>query len=90
MNILTFKYAKSPTDISSRTLAVMVKPNTMYEGTDMSPLEPVDLALYAQEFDAIQTEYLNAVARLNDKFDLNNQYRRFMPAKMIDVIAEHI
>lgn len=90
MNILTFKYAKSPSDISMRTLAVLIKPSTMYEGTDMSPLEPIDLALYAKEYDELHTEFLNSIARLNDKFDLNNQYRRFDPKKMSDVISEHI
>lgn len=90
MNILTFKYTKSAKDISTRTLAVLVKPSTMYEGTDMSPLEPVDLALYAKEYDGLHTEFLNSIARLNDKYDLNNQYRRFDPSKMSEVIAEHI
>lgn len=88
MKTLSFKYTKADGTSSNRVLAVMVSPNTMYEGIDMSSLEPADMAMFAVDMDAAYTEYLNKVTLIKDEYDLNNNYRRFDPTKMTDVEIE--
>ncbi len=88
MKTLSFKYTKSDGTSSNRVLAVMVSPNTMYEGIDMSSLEPVEMALFEEAMDAAYTEYLNKVTLIKDEYDLNHNYRRFDPSKMTDVVVE--
>jgi len=88
MKTLSFKYTKADGTSSNRVLAVMVSPNTMYEGIDMSSLEPVEMAMFEVAMDAAYTDYLNKVTFIKDEYDLNNNYRRFDPTKMTDVEIE--
>lgn len=88
MKILSFKYTKTDGTSSNRTLAVTVSPNTMYEGIDISELEPLEMALFEQQMDAAYTEYLNKVTSIKDEYDLNQNYRRFDPKKMTDIEIE--
>lgn len=44
MKTISFKYTKSDGTSSYRVLAVTVSPNTMYEGIDMTSLEPMEMA----------------------------------------------
>ena len=88
MKTLSFKYTKADGTSSYRVLAVMVSPNTMYEGIDMSSLEPIEMAEFQIDMDAAYTEYLNKVTLIKDEYDLNNNYRRFDPTKMTDIQIE--
>lgn len=90
MNILTFKYTKADATASQRVLAVLIKPNTMYEGIDLSELEMLEQALFAEQFDKIQEEYLNKIHQLKGEFDVVNNYRRFDTNKMTDIVSEQI
>lgn len=90
MKTLSFKYTKDNGTTSERVLAVTVSPSTMYEGIDISELEPENMALFQEEIDSAYTEYLNKVTQAKDKFDLNHNYRRFDPKKMTDVTVEVI
>lgn len=82
MKILTFTYTKSDGTKSFRTLVVQVEPNKMYEGTDISSLEGVDQVMYAQEVNAIQLEFMQKMQQLKADYDVQDNYRRFDPAKM--------
>ena len=88
MKTISFKYTKADGSASNRVLAVMVSPNTMYEGIDMSSLEQADMAMFQIDMDAAYTEYLNKVTIIKDEYDLNNNYRRFDPSKMTDIEIE--
>jgi len=88
MKTLSFKYTKADGTSSNRVLAVMVSPNTMYEGIDMSSLEPVEMAMFEVAMDAAYTEYLNKITQIKDEFDLNHNYRRFDTDKMTDIVIE--
>lgn len=88
MKTLSFKYTKADGTSTHRVLAVMVSPNTMYEGIDMTSLEPLDMAMFEKDMDAAYTEYLNKVTQIKDEYDLNHNYRRFDPSKMTDVEVE--
>jgi hypothetical protein len=88
MKTLSFKYTKADGTASDRVLAVMVSPNSMYEGIDISSLEPLEMAMFEQEMDAAYTEYLSKVTLIKDAYDLNHNYRRFDPSKMTNVEIE--
>ena len=88
MKTISFKYTKSDGTSSYRVLAVTVSPNTMYEGIDMTSLEPMEMAMFAEDMDAAYTEYLNKITQIKDEFDLNHNYRRFAPDKMTNIVIE--
>lgn len=90
MNILTFNYTKKDDTISSRVLAVMVKPNKMYEGLDLSELSEESQGLAGEACTAAYNNYLTALAVIEDQFDLKYRYRRFDPVKMTDTQVDTI
>lgn len=90
MNILTFNYTKDNGKQSDRVLAVMVKPNTMYEGIDISELDMHTQGEFAEEINHIQETYLAALEAVKASFDVKHNYRRFDPKKMQAVVAEVI
>ena len=90
MNIITFNYTKANGKTSKRVLSPTVIPNTMYEGTDISELDDEDQVAYCQQLGKLRDEYLSKIAQLQDEFDLKNQYRRFDPSKMTEVIEEAV
>ena len=90
MNILTFKYTKADGSISNRVLATMIKPNTMYEGIDISSLEPVDQVMFAESINAAYNVYMATLEAVKAEFDVTHDYRRFDPKKMAEVVSEVI
>lgn len=85
MKTLTFKYTKADGSISYRTLLVMVSPNTMYEGLDISELEALEMAELELEINTAYKMYLNEIADIKEEFDIKHSYRRFDPNKMTEV-----
>ena len=85
MKTLTFKYTKADGSVSYRTLLVMVSPNTMYEGLDISELEPLEMADVELEIGKAYNRYLNEIADIKEEFDIKHNYRRFDPSKMTEV-----
>ena len=90
MNILTFKYTKADGSTSKRVLAALIKPNTMYEGIDISSLEVVDQVMFASAMDAAYNTYMATLEAVKAEFDVTHDYRRFDPKKMDQVISEVI
>jgi predicted lipoprotein len=90
MNILTFKYTKADGSISNRVLATMIKPNTMYEGIDISSLEPVDQVMFAESINTAYNVYMATLEAVKAEFDVTHDYRRFDPKKMAEVVSEVI
>ena len=90
MKTLSFNYTKADGTSSNRVLVVQVSPNTMYEGIDISSLEPFEMATFEQDMDKAYTNYLNELTRLKDEYDLNHNYRRFDPKKMTDVVNHSV
>ena len=85
MKTLTFKYTKADGSVSYRTLLVMVSPNTMYEGLDISELEPLEMADVEVEINKAYNRYLSDIADIKQEFDIKHNYRRFDPSKMTEV-----
>jgi len=85
MKTLTFKYTKADGSVSYRTLLVMVSPNTMYGGLDISELEPLEMADVEVEINKAYNRYLSDIADIKQEFDIKHNYRRFDPSKMTEV-----
>lgn len=85
MKTLTFKYTKTDGSVSYRTLLVMVSPNTMYEGLDISELEPAEMADVEIQMNAAYQIYLNEISSIKEEFDIKHSYRRFDPNKMTEI-----
>lgn len=90
MNIISFDYTKADGKVSKRVISPIVVPNKMYEGTDISELEAEDQVMYCQELGKLQDAYKAQIMALQEKFDLNNRYRRFDPVKMTSVVQEAV
>jgi hypothetical protein len=90
MKILTFNYTKDNGKQSDRVLAVLVKPNTMYEGIDISELDMEAQGAFAEEFNRIEETFLASLEAIKASFDVKHNYRRFDTQKMQAVVAEVI
>ena len=62
----------------------------LYEGIDISELEMPEQAMFAEQLDTAYNEYLDKVNMLKQEFDVVNNYRRFDPVKMTDIVSEQI
>lgn len=90
MKINTFTYTKKDGSVSNRVLAVQVSPNTMYEGMDITELEVADQVMFADAMNKAHDAYLAEIQKVKHDFDVYNQYRRFDPKLMTNVVTETI
>ena len=90
MNIITFDYTKKDESISKRVLAVMVKPNKMYEGLDLSELSEEEQGAAGEAVTKAYNEYLSALSLVEEQFDLKYRYRRFDTTKMTNIEVDTI
>lgn len=90
IKIVSFGYEKANGIKSERVLVVSKFPNKFYEGTDISELETIDQDFYAQAVDELNKEFLKARMLLDSKFNVTNNYRRFDPSRMTNVVEEEV
>ena len=90
MNIITFDYTKKDESVSKRVLAVMVKPNKMYEGLDLSELSEEEQGAAGEAVTKAYNEYLSALGLVEEQFDLKYRYRRFDTTKMTNIEVDII
>ena len=91
MNIITFTYTKADGKVSQRVLVPLITPNKMYEGIDISELgEVVDQVQFTLDMEAARNRYLEEIAKIEAWYGVKNQYRRFDPAKMTDIVVDVI
>ena len=90
MNIITFQYTKDDKSTSNRVLAVMVKPNTMYEGLDLSELSEEEQGAAGEAVTKAYGDFLFALGAIEEQFDLKYRYRRFNPTKMTNIEVDAI
>lgn len=88
MKIKEFKYTKTNGDVSQRTVVELVSPTEHVEGIDVSDLNMDDYASFTQRLRDLETQTYNQRMALYADFDLGNNYRRFVPARMTDVTTE--
>lgn len=90
MNILTFNYTKSDGTTSKRVFYPLITPNKMYEGIDISVLEVADQVQFIDDMEEAKAIYKSSINTIRNNFDLNQDYRRFDPKKMTEVVEEDV
>lgn len=90
MKTLTFKYTKADGKVSERVLLVSAEPTKLYAGTDISSLSDEDQVAYINDVAEAKDLYLQMIKSLNDKYDLNFNFRQFKPESMSDIVEEDI
>ena len=88
MKIKEFTYTKPNGDVSQRTLVELVSPTEHIEGIDVSELDMDQYADFIQRLRDLETQIYNQRMTLYADFDLGNNYRRFIPARMTNVTTE--
>jgi hypothetical protein len=88
MKIKEFTYTKPNGDVSQRTLVELVSPTEHVEGIDVSELDMDSYAKFTQQLRDLETQVYNQRMALYADFDLGNNYRRFVPARMTNVTTE--
>lgn len=69
---------------------VISRPDTMYEGIDITELEAPEQVMFLDEVNTAYATYLEALAKIQHEFDVTHNYRRFDPLKMTDVVREEV
>ena len=90
MQIKEFTYTKPNGDVSQRTLVELVSPTEHIEGIDVSELDMDSYAEFIKQLRDLETSLYNQRMSLYANFDLNNNYRRFVPSRMTNVTTEFV
>ncbi|CAB4174462.1 hypothetical protein UFOVP961_49 [uncultured Caudovirales phage] len=88
MKTLTFTYTKADGSESERVLQVLVSPNTMYEGIDISELDLWEQTQFMEAMQKAEDNYKTALFNIYDEFDVKKNYRRFDPRKITELVEE--
>lgn len=88
MKIKEFTYTKANGDVSQRTVIELVSPTEHIEGIDVSELDMDQYADFIQRLRDLEAQIYNQRMALYADFDLGNNYRRFIPARMTNVTTE--
>lgn len=89
MKIKEFTYTKPNGDVSQRTLVELFAPNEHFEGIDVSELDMDSFADFVKQLNILEDEIYNKRMALYAQFDLNQNYRRFVPSRMTNVTTEY-
>lgn len=90
MQLNSFTYTKADGTSSKRVLATMHSPTKFYAGTDITELSTEDQAIYLERMEWLHSQYVEAITKLNNDFDLNHRYRQFDASKITDLKTETI
>jgi len=89
MKIKEFTYTKPNGDVTQRTLVELVSPTEHIEGIDVSALDMDSYAEFIQKLNDLEKEIYSKRIELYNQFDLNHNYRRFIPNRMTNVVTEY-
>lgn len=90
MQVCTFDYTKLDGKTSRRVLVPLVKPGAAYEGIDVTEASTEDQALFITELEVAKQAYLQKIAELERKYDLQHCYRKFLEDRMSNFKLELI
>lgn len=82
MKTIEFTYTDAKGKESTRTLVVLVSPNSAYEGIDVSAMPNDEFAAFASEYSQLQQKHVEEMQTLQEKFDLKHNYRKFLTERM--------
>ena len=88
MNLTTFTYTKSPTDITNRVYIPLAVPSKNYFGIDVSDLDVEDQALISAEITQIELDKQSRINEVMEKYDVRTNFRSFSPEKMSNIVEE--
>lgn len=89
MKIKEFLYTKPNGETSHRTLVELLAPCEHYEGIDVSALDMDSYAQFVVLLNQLENEIYQKRSELYHKFDLSQNYRKFVPSRMTEVTTEH-
>ena len=89
MKIKEFTYTKADGSVSSRTIVELVSPSQHVEGIDITELDMDSYAEFVQRLNELERVIYEMRTVLYSEFDLNNNYRKFVPERMTDVTTEY-
>ena len=90
MKIKEFTYTKPNGEVSNRTLVELVSPTEHIEGIDVSGLDMDSYAAFIQKLKQLEDSVYTQRTQLYAEFDLQHNYRRFVPQRMDNVITEFV
>lgn len=90
MKVKEFTYTKPTGEVSQRTLIELVSPTEHIEGIDVSELDADQYALFIVQLKQLEDETYVRRMELYAAFDLQHNYRRFVPARMTNVTTEFV
>lgn len=90
MKLVEFVYKKADGTLSNRAVVELAQPTHHFEGIDVSQLDETEFASFIGEFRELKNLQHQQMQELLVKHDLKHNYRRFIPAQMTHVAAEHI
>lgn len=90
MKVKEFTYTKPNGDVSQRTLIELVTPTEHIEGIDVSNLDMDSYAEFIKQLKTLEDELNIRRMSLYSDFDLQHNYRRFVPSRMTNVTVEFI
>jgi hypothetical protein len=90
MKFLEFTYTKADGTKSKRAIIELVTPTKHIEGIDVTNLSEDEFASFTQAISNLKTAQHNETMSLLDTYDLNHNYRKFIPEQMSDVITDYV
>lgn len=85
MKLVEFTYTKANGDVSTRALLELKTPQPNCEGIDVTDLEPEDFVELADKYQALINQHEAKILELLQSYDVSNNYRAFIPARMANV-----
>ena len=90
MKIKEFTYTKPTGEVSQRTLVELVSPTEHIEGIDVSGLDMDSYAEFLKKLKQLEDTLYTQRTELYSEFDLQHNYRRFVPQRMTNVTTEFV
>jgi hypothetical protein len=90
MKFVEFTYTKADGSQSRRAIIELVTPTKHVEGIDVTSLSEDEFASFTQAMSALKTAQHNETMSLLDTYDLNHNYRKFIPEQMSDVTSDYV
>jgi len=90
MKFVEFTYTKADGTKSKRAIIELVTPTKHIEGIDVTSLSEDDFASFTQAMSNLKTAQHNETMSLLDTYDLNHNYRKFIPEQMSDITTDYV
>jgi hypothetical protein len=90
MKLIEFTYTKTDGSQSSRAVIELQQPCKFVEGIDVTQMPEQEFAQFCLEFGQLKQQQHEQTMAVLNKFDLNHNYRRFIPEQMQAVTADYV